>query len=106
MRADALLTAAEEHKRMGLALTPATIGPPGASALAGAGLVTGFLAGLLGVGGGAFLVPVLYEVFRLLGVDESVRMHMVLGTSLAVIVPTSLRSVRGHWPRAPSIWMC
>ncbi|MGQ0673608.1 MAG: sulfite exporter TauE/SafE family protein [Hyphomicrobium sp.] len=65
-------------------------------ALAAAGLVTGFLAGLLGVGGGAILVPVLYEVFRLTGVEESVRMHMVLGTSLAVIVPTSLRSAAGH----------
>lgn len=68
-------------------------------ALAAAGLVTGFLAGLLGVGGGAVLVPVLYEVFSILGVDEAVRMHMVLGTSLAVIVPTSLRSARGHWQR-------
>ena len=68
-----------------------------ALALTAAGLVTGFLAGLLGVGGGAILVPVLYELFTLLGVDEAVRMHMVLGTSLAVIVPTSLRSARGHW---------
>lgn len=68
-------------------------------ALAAAGLVTGFLAGLLGVGGGAVLVPVLYEVFSILGVDEAVRMHMVLGTSMAVIVPTSLRSARGHWQR-------
>ncbi|MGL4395699.1 MAG: sulfite exporter TauE/SafE family protein [Hyphomicrobium sp.] len=67
-----------------------------ALALATAGLVTGFLAGLLGVGGGAILVPVLYEIFRLLGVDEAVRMHMVLGTSLAVIVPTALRSFAGH----------
>lgn len=68
-----------------------------AIALLAAGLVTGFLAGLLGVGGGAILVPILYETFRYLGVDEAVRMHMVLGTSLAVIVPTSLRSARGHW---------
>jgi uncharacterized membrane protein YfcA len=67
-----------------------------ALALTAAGLVTGFLAGLLGVGGGAILVPVLYEVFTALGIDESVRMHMVLGTSLAVIVPTSLRSIQGH----------
>ena len=68
-----------------------------ALALSAAGLMTGFLAGLLGVGGGAILVPILYETFTWLGVDPAVRMHMVLGTSLAVIVPTSLRSARGHW---------
>ncbi|MBL8881534.1 MAG: sulfite exporter TauE/SafE family protein [Hyphomicrobium sp.] len=67
--------------------------------LTGAGFATGFLAGLLGVGGGAFLVPVLYELFAHFGVDDSVRMHMVLGTSLAVIVPTSLRSFAGHYAK-------
>lgn len=67
--------------------------------LTGAGVATGFLAGLLGVGGGAFLVPVLYELFSHFGVDDSVRMHMVLGTSLAVIVPTSLRSFAGHYAK-------
>ncbi|MEQ1714410.1 MAG: sulfite exporter TauE/SafE family protein [Hyphomicrobium sp.] len=67
--------------------------------LAGAGLATGFLAGLLGVGGGAFLVPVLYELFSYFGVDETVRMHVVLGTSLAVIVPTALRSFAGHYAK-------
>jgi uncharacterized membrane protein YfcA len=68
-------------------------------ALSAAGLMTGFLAGLLGVGGGAILVPILYETFSWLGVDPAIRMHMVLGTSLAVIVPTSLRSARGHWSK-------
>ena len=67
--------------------------------LALAGGATGFLAGLLGVGGGAFLVPVLYELFTYFGVDEAVRMHMVLGTSLAVIVPTALRSFAGHYAK-------
>jgi uncharacterized protein len=70
-----------------------------AAAMAAAGLATGFLAGLLGVGGGAILVPVLYEMFTLTGVDEAVRMHMVLGTSLAVIVPTALRSFSGHFAK-------
>lgn len=68
-------------------------------ALTAGGLATGFLAGLLGVGGGAFLVPILYELFSHFGVDESVRMHMVLGTSLAVIVPTALRSFSGHYAK-------
>ena len=67
--------------------------------LALAGGATGFLAGLLGVGGGAFLVPVLYELFSYFGVDEAVRMHLVLGTSLAVIVPTALRSFSGHYAK-------
>lgn len=69
------------------------------AALAVGGLATGFLAGLLGVGGGAFLVPILYELFSYFGVDESVRMHLVLGTSLAVIVPTALRSFSGHYAK-------
>lgn len=67
-----------------------------ALALAATGLVTGVLAGLLGVGGGAVMVPVLYELFRLLDVPEAVRMHLAVGTSLAVIIPTSIRSFRGH----------
>jgi uncharacterized protein len=66
------------------------------AALIVAGLVAGFLAGLLGIGGGGVLVPVLYEVFRILDVDPAIRMHMVLGTTLAIIAPTSLRSFAGH----------
>ncbi|WP_186419085.1 sulfite exporter TauE/SafE family protein [Bosea sp. CS1GBMeth4] len=61
-----------------------------------AGAVTGLLAGLFGVGGGAVIVPVLYEVFRVIGVVEEVRMPLVVGTSLAVIIPTSVRSYRAH----------
>src|SRR5688572_13831412 len=68
-------------------------------ALLVAGVVAGFLAGLLGIGGGGVLVPVLYEVFRVLDVDESVRMHLVLGTTLAIILPTSLKSFAGHRAR-------
>jgi uncharacterized membrane protein YfcA len=68
-------------------------------ALLAAGIATGLLAGLLGIGGGSILVPVLYELFRSLGVDDAVRMHLAVGTSLAVIVPTSLRSFAGHRAR-------
>ncbi len=67
-----------------------------AGALVAAGLVTGFLSGLLGIGGGGILVPVLYETFGIIGVDPSIRMHLALGTSLAVIIPTSLRSFYSH----------
>ena len=70
-----------------------------ASALLAAGFVTGLLAGLLGIGGGGILVPVLYEVFGALGSADAVRMHLAVGTSLAVIVPTSLRSFAAHRAR-------
>lgn len=61
-----------------------------------AGIVTGILAGLFGIGGGAVIVPVLYEFFRVLGVPEDIRMQLCIGTSLAIIVPTSVRSYRAH----------
>lgn len=64
--------------------------------LAASGVVAGVLAGLLGVGGGIVVVPVLYYVFGLLGIDPSVRMHAAVGTSLATIIPTSIRSARAH----------
>ena len=65
-------------------------------ALITSGVFAGFLAGLLGIGGGGVLVPVLYEVFRILDVDPSIRMHLTLGTSLAIIAPTALKSFSGH----------
>lgn len=70
-----------------------------AAALAGAGVVAGVLAGLFGIGGGAILVPVFYQVFGLIHIDEAVRMHLAVGTSLAIIVPTSIRSFMAHKAR-------
>jgi uncharacterized membrane protein YfcA len=67
-----------------------------AAVLAVAGLGVGLVAGLLGIGGGAILVPVLYEVFGWLEVDAAHRMHMTIATGLAVIVPTSLRAAVVH----------
>ena len=64
-----------------------------------AGGVTGLLAGLFGVGGGTVAVPVLYELFRYLGVPEDVLMPLSIGTSLAIIIPTSIRSYRAHLAR-------
>ena len=61
-----------------------------------AGVITGLLAGLFGIGGGAVIVPVLYEVFRLLGVSDEVRMQLCIGTSIAIIVPTTIRSYLAH----------
>ncbi len=72
---------------------------PFAVGLLAAGIIAGILAGLLGVGGGIVIVPVLFHVFTALGIDESVRMHLAVGTSLATIVPTSIRSLRSHAKR-------
>jgi uncharacterized membrane protein YfcA len=67
-----------------------------AAAIAGGGVLTGVLAGLFGIGGGGVIVPVLYEVFRALGVAEEVRMQLCIGTSLAIIAPTTFRSYFTH----------
>jgi uncharacterized protein len=61
-----------------------------------AGVATGILAGLFGIGGGAVIVPVLYEIFRILEVPEEVRMQLCIGTSMAIIIPTAIRSYRTH----------
>ncbi len=65
-------------------------------AIAIAGTLTGLFAGLLGIGGAAISVPVMYEVFRVLGVADEVRMQLCVGTALALIVPTSIRSYFAH----------
>jgi uncharacterized membrane protein YfcA len=67
-----------------------------AAAVMVAGVVTGILAGLFGIGGGAIIVPVLFEVFGIFGVSDEVRMQLCVGTSLAIIVPTTVRSYRAH----------
>jgi uncharacterized membrane protein YfcA len=64
--------------------------------LVGAGLFAGFVGGLFGIGGGAVVVPALYVLFTALGVDESVRMHVAVGTSLSTIIATSWRSLTAH----------
>ena len=70
-----------------------------AVALVVAGAITGVLAGIFGVGGGAVIVPVLYELFRMLDVPEDVRMPLCVGTSLAIIIPTSISSYKAHLKR-------
>ena len=69
-----------------------------ALAVAAAGGVSGLLAGLFGIGGGAVIVPVLFQLFGLFGIDESVTMHLAVGSSLAIIIPTALRSLLAHRP--------
>jgi uncharacterized membrane protein YfcA len=67
-----------------------------AAAIIVGGIISGFLAGLFGIGGGAIVVPVLFEVFRFLGVPEAVHMQLAIGTSLAIMAPTNIRSYLAH----------
>src|SRR5258708_15387179 len=82
-----------------------------AAAIVAGGVVSGFLAGLFGIGGGAIIVPVLYEVFRVVGVPDEIRMQLCIGTSLAIILPTTIRSYVAHrergavMPDVMRIWM-
>lgn len=68
------------------------------------GLVAGILAGLFGIGGGLVIVPVLALIFRNQGFDESIIMHLAIGTSLATIVITSISSMRAHHQRGSLDW--
>lgn len=67
------------------------------------GIVTGVLAGLFGIGGGAIIVPVLYDLFRILEVPDDVRFQLCLGTSFAVILPTTIRSYLSHRARGAAL---
>ena len=64
--------------------------------LGAAAAVAGFMAGLLGVGGGIIMVPALYYAFTVLDFDIATRMHLSVGTSLAIIIPTSIISTKTH----------
>jgi len=64
--------------------------------LAAAGAVSGFMAGLFGIGGGVITVPVLSELAPVLGVPHTIAMQMAIGTSLGLIVPTAVRSFLSH----------
>jgi hypothetical protein len=72
--------------------------------LVGMGAVAGILAGLLGIGGGIIIVPVLALVFQHQGVATGVLMHVSIGTSLATIVVTSLSSIHAHHRRGAVEW--
>lgn len=78
-------------------------GPIAAGFLA-AGAVAGVLSGLLGIGGGIVIVPVLFQFLSIQGVDESVKMHIAVATSLATILPTSIRSMMLHSKRGAVDW--
>lgn len=69
-----------------------------------AGAIAGLLAGLLGVGGGIVIVPVLVFVFSLQGIAPEVSVHLAIGTSLATIVATAVSSIRAHHRRGAVLW--
>jgi len=64
-----------------------------------AGVVGGIMAGLLGVGGGIVIVPVLYHFLTNMGVDESLRMQVAVATSLTTIIATAISSTRSHYKK-------
>lgn len=68
------------------------------------GIVVGFLAGLLGVGGGSVMVPMLTTIFLAQGVPREQVVHMALGTSMAAIIFTSVSSLRAHHRRGAVNW--
>ena len=68
------------------------------------GAAAGTLAGLLGVGGGLIIVPVLFEVFTQIGMESSVKMHMAIATSLATILLTSISSTYEHHRHQAVLW--
>ena len=61
-----------------------------------AAVAVGFIAGLFGIGGGLITVPVLFYIFNKLGLDRSYIMHLAVGTSFAIIIPTSFMSTLTH----------
>ena len=68
------------------------------------GAVTGLLAGLFGIGGGAVMVPVLTVLFAQQGFVSDYVVHLALGTSMATIIPTSIASLRAHHSRGAVLW--
>jgi uncharacterized membrane protein YfcA len=70
-----------------------------AAAMLFTGAVGGVLAGLLGIGGGIVIVPVLDIVLSMYGTDPAIRMQVAVATSLATIIPTSISSSRAHHRR-------
>ncbi len=74
-------------------------------ALASTGIVAGLLAGLLGVGGGIVIVPVLFFLLQANGVSADSAMLIATATSLATMIPTSLSSIRAHWQKGNVDWL-
>ncbi|SVD55314.1 uncharacterized protein METZ01_LOCUS408168, partial [marine metagenome] len=59
-------------------------------------VVTGFMAGFFGIGGGLIMVPILFYIFSFAGIEQSFIMHLAIGTSFSIIIPTSIISAVTH----------
>ena len=68
------------------------------------GIVVGFMAGLLGIGGGGIMVPVLTSIFLAQGILVEQVVHMALGTAMASIVVTSFSSMKAHHKKGAILW--
>ena len=64
--------------------------------MAASAVVVGFMAGLFGIGGGLLMVPVLFYIFSFAGIDQIFTMHLAVGTSFSIIIPTSIISTMTH----------
>ena len=64
--------------------------------MAASAVIVGFMAGLFGIGGGLIMVPVLFYVFSFVGIKQTLVMHLALGTSFSIIIPTSIISTITH----------
>ena len=59
-------------------------------------VVTGFMAGFFGIGGGLLMVPIFFYLFNYVGIEQTFVMHLALGTSFSIIIPTSIISTMTH----------
>ena len=59
-------------------------------------VVTGFMAGFFGIGGGLIMVPILFYLLSFAGIEQTFVMHLALGTSFSIIIPTSIISTMTH----------
>jgi len=66
------------------------------TAMAASAVVTGFMAGFFGIGGGLIMVPILFYIFSFAGIEQAFTMHLALGTSFSIIIPTSIISTMTH----------
>ena len=64
--------------------------------MAASAVVTGFMAGFFGIGGGLIMVPILFYIFSFAGIEQAFTMHLALGTSFSIIIPTSIISTMTH----------
>ncbi len=64
--------------------------------MAASAVATGFMAGFFGIGGGLIMVPILFYIFSFTGIEQVFIMHLALGTSFSIIIPTSIISTMTH----------